>query len=84
MSIEKTTSAMYNIDKLTETNYHTWVEQIEAILDEKDIWEVVKGIEVEEEPVITSEASDETLNKYKAYTKKVKTARAILILINSL
>ena len=39
MSIEKTTSAMYNIDKLTETNYHTWVEQIEAMLDEKDIWE---------------------------------------------
>ena len=35
-------------------------------LDDKELWEVVKGIEVEEEPVITSEASDESLNKYKA------------------
>ena len=79
MSTEKTTSAMYNIEKLTETNYHTWVEQMETILDEREIWNVVKGIEVEEEPVITSEASDDVLNKYKAYAKKVKTARAVLV-----
>jgi transposase InsO family protein len=79
MSTEKTTSAMYNIEKLTETNYHTWVEQMEAILDEREIWNIVKGIEVEEEPVITSEASDDVLNKYNAYIKKVKTARAVLV-----
>ena len=47
---------MYNIEKLTETNYHTWVEQMEAILNESEIWDVVKGIELEEELVITSEA----------------------------
>jgi gag-polypeptide of LTR copia-type/Domain of unknown function (DUF4219) len=79
MSTEKTTSTMYNMEKLTETNYHTWAEQIEAILDERELWEVVKWIEVEEEPAITFEASDESLNKCKAYTKKLKTARAILV-----
>jgi gag-polypeptide of LTR copia-type/Domain of unknown function (DUF4219)/Zinc knuckle len=79
MPTEKTTSAMYNIEKLTETNYNTWVEQMETVLDEKEIWNVVKGIEEAEEPVITSEAPDDVLNKYNTYIKKVKTARAVLV-----
>lgn len=49
---------------------------MEAILDERKIGNVIKGIEVEEEPVIISEALDDVLNKYKVCAKKVKTARA--------
>jgi len=34
---------MYNIDKLTESNYRSWAQQIEWILDDKDLWEIVNG-----------------------------------------
>jgi hypothetical protein len=42
---------------------------METVLDENEIWNVVKGIEEEGEPVITSEASDDVLNKFAPKTK---------------
>ena len=45
----KTSSSTYNIDKLTERNYRSWSQQLEWILDEKNLWEIVKGIETRPE-----------------------------------
>ena len=41
----KTGSSTYNIDKLTESNYRSWAQQLEWILDERNLWEIVNGSE---------------------------------------
>ena len=40
-----TGSSTYHIDKLTEMNYRSWVQQLHWILDERDLWELVEGKE---------------------------------------
>ena len=52
MDDERTTSgsSTYHIDKLMETNYRSWVQQIRWILDERDLLEIVEGTEVKPEP----------------------------------
>ena len=45
MDDEKTSN--YHVKKLSETNYRTWSKQLDAILDEKDLLEIVLGTENE-------------------------------------
>jgi hypothetical protein len=80
----KTGSSTYNIIKLNGTNYRSWAQQLEWILDEKDLWELVKGEETKPVVAIVEErstsgsrtAADD--NKLVAWTKKSKKARAII------
>jgi hypothetical protein len=41
----RTGSSTYNIDKLTETNYSSWAQQLQWILDERNLWDLVNGTE---------------------------------------
>ena len=41
----RTDSSTYNIDKLTETNYRSWAQQLQWIFDERNLWEIVNGME---------------------------------------
>jgi hypothetical protein len=41
----KTGSSTYHIAKLTENNYRSWAQQLEWILDERELWEIVTGLE---------------------------------------
>jgi Domain of unknown function (DUF4219) len=41
MSSETTSSTGYNIERLTDHNYRSWTQQMELILDKKELWEVV-------------------------------------------
>jgi hypothetical protein len=90
----KTTSSTYQIDKLNETNYRSWSRQLEAILDEKDLLEIVEGMEKRPERMspttAPASATDQTLDvmiqtsaeyeaKLSLYTKNVKKAGAIII-----
>src|SRR5271170_2729018 len=43
----RTGSSTYNIDKLTETNYRSWAQQLQWILDERNLWEIVNGTEAQ-------------------------------------
>jgi len=43
----RTGSSTYNIDKLTETNYRSWAQQLQWILDERNLWEIVSGKETQ-------------------------------------
>src|SRR2546430_4801762 len=51
----KTGSSTYHIAKLTESNYRSWAQQLEWILDERELWEVVTGSEKQPEPAPRSE-----------------------------
>src|SRR5438045_1826219 len=42
----RTGSSTYNIDKLTETNYRSWAQQMQWILDERNLWDIVNGMEI--------------------------------------
>jgi len=88
MDDEKTSN--YHIKKLNETNHQTWSKQLDAILDEKDLLEVVLGTEME--PVAPMGGTDETtmtpptgeeIRAYNAelalFRKKVKKAQAVII-----
>jgi len=91
MDDDKTSSATYNIAKLNENNYRTWAHQIEAVLDDKELWEVVSGTEREPTaPTATTAAEGagtppsttataEYVKQLALYTKKVKKARAIIL-----
>ena len=52
MDDERTTSgsSTYHINKLTETNYRSWAQQIRWILDERELLEIVEGTEGKPEP----------------------------------
>ncbi len=54
----RTGSSTYAIDKLTESNYRSWAQQLEWILDEKDLWEVVNG--TEQKPIRATVAGSST------------------------
>ena len=47
-----TGSSTYHVDKLTETNYRSWAQQLRWILDERDLWELVEGTEKKPEPPV--------------------------------
>jgi hypothetical protein len=88
----KTGSSTYNIAKLNGTNYRSWSQQLQWILDERDLWQLVNGEETK--PAVTTTAtvvgtqqqsSSESaavdaanLTEVTAWTKKSKKARAII------
>jgi hypothetical protein len=41
----KTGSSTYHIAKLADGNYRSWAQQLEWILDERELWEIVTGSE---------------------------------------
>lgn len=62
------------IDKLDDsTHYPDWAMQMEALLEEKELWDVVTG---DEPPPTTGPNS----KSYKAYHRKAKLAKAKIIL----
>ena len=72
-----TGSSTYNIIKLNETNYLSWAQQVEWILDERELWGIVSGEEkkpVEEEGVTIPNLEEKVL----AYGKNAKKARSII------
>ena len=94
MDDERTTtgSSTYHIDKLTETNYRSWAQQIHWILDERELWELVGGIEGRPVPPATpvtsttetsagtqtTQATQQYQEQLTAWTKKAKKARSII------
>src|SRR5947207_873147 len=65
----KTGSSTYNIDKLTESNYRSWAQQLEWILDERNLWEIVKGEETRpEEPTGSPSTSTDAATAAAAAT----------------
>ena len=70
-------SSTYHINKLTEINYRSWAQQVKWILDERDLWELVIGVEPMPGTVsvVTSEDYDQ---KLAAWNKKAKKARSII------
>ena len=95
MSDVKTGSSTYSIDKLTESNYRSWAQQMEWILDEKDLWEVVNG--TVKEPTIQQVSSAEgtsaqtakeceelekSVQDFKAKAKKVRSTIGSSILVS--
>ena len=86
----KSGSSTYNIDKLTESNYRSWAQQLEWILDEKDLWEIVNGNEKRPErsairesttALTTTATATEDIdfeNTLKEYVSKAKKARSII------
>jgi hypothetical protein len=88
----KTGSSTYNIAQLNGTNYRSWAQQLQWILDERDLWQLVNGQETK--PAVTTtatvvepqqESSSESaaadvikLAEVTAWTKKSKKARAII------
>jgi len=88
-----TGSSTYHVDKLTETNYRSWAQQLRWILDERDLWELVEGTERKPEPPVvaatmsttgeptgvqTTQATTEYQEQLAAWTKKAKKARSII------
>ena len=86
----RTGSSTYAIDKLTESNYRSWSQQLEWILDEKDLWEVVNGTEQKPvrvtvagsstDPTTPPMAADEAAfqERVKEFIAKAKKARSII------
>src|SRR5208282_6472935 len=92
--MEEPTSKSYSIEKLNESNYRSWSQVVESHLDDQDLWEVVKGKEERPQPPITptstpqsseqaataaTAAMEEYETKLKAWTKKAKKARKMII-----
>ena len=59
MDDEHTTtgSSIYHVDKLIETNYRSWAQQLRWILDERELWELVDGKEGKPEPPAATSAA---------------------------
>ena len=90
----KTGSSTYHIAKLTEKNYRSWAQQLEWILDERELWEIVTGSETRpirvpatlasQAPIpsistTTVSPSDPDFDaRLDAYVKKSKKARSII------
>ena len=90
----KTGSSTYHIDRLTETNYRSWAQQLRWILDELDLWELVDGKEIRPAPPAsaagasttgtdtgtqtTTTAMQEYRERLAAWSKKAKKARSII------
>ena len=55
-----TGSSTYHIDKLTETNYRSWAQQLQWILDKRDLWELVNGTELKPATIPTGEGTTST------------------------
>jgi len=84
-----TGSSTYHIDKLTETNYRSWAQQLRWILDERDLWELVEGKEVKPVPPQATTSTGESTSavttemqrhqdELSAWLKKAKKARSII------
>jgi len=52
-------SKSYSMEKLTESNYRSWSQIIEAHLDDQDLWDLVNGTEKKPRPPGTSTTSAE-------------------------
>src|SRR5437016_630741 len=82
----------YSIEKLNESNYHSWSQVVESHLDDQDLWEVVNGEEAKPvspvDPPTSATAKacqlhttmkEEYDMAMVAWTKKAKKARKLII-----
>src|SRR5271169_1936915 len=90
----RTGSSTYNIDKLTETNYRSWAQQLQWILDERNLWDIVQGKEQRPTapttpttsaatteaaaPAVDPEATAEYETKLEDFTLRSKKARSTI------
>src|SRR5213076_2894168 len=79
---KKTGSSTYHIEKLNETNYRSWAQQLKWILDEKDLLEVAtepKPVPPTPEQIAASTTvQGEYDTAIAAWTTKAKKARSII------
>jgi Domain of unknown function (DUF4219) len=80
MSSETTSSTGYNIERLMDHNYRSWAQQMELILDEKELWEVVNyspstSATISAETTMTATTSVGTAD----LTRKRKRAAALIM-----
>lgn len=71
------------IEKLNDTNFATWLIQIELILTEKDAWSYITGIESKNDFLATAEASSSAAKAAKAekdWAKLLSSARNTIML----
>src|SRR5215471_7956897 len=78
MDEEKATtgSSTYHIDKLTETNYRSWSQQIRWILDERDLLELVEGTEQMPQPPVPPAQGSATTTETQAAQQATATKEA--------
>ena len=87
-------SKSYSIEKLNENNYRSWSQVIESHLDDQDLWELVKGLDLKPErpsnPTPSAPTAQAVLEqvtaatadyekKLEEWTKKAKKARKLII-----
>ena len=86
-------SKSYSIEKLTETNYLSWAEVIEAHLDDQGLWALVNGSEPNPShptpPTTSTEPSEssttqatptaEDATAIEAWEKKARKARKLIV-----
>jgi hypothetical protein len=73
----RTGSSTYNIDKLTETNYSSWTQQLQWILDERNLRDLVNGTEARpQQPAAapTATSSDGVLTEAETIAAAAATA----------
>ena len=77
----------YSIEKLNESNYRSWSQVVESHLDDQDLWNVVKGIEVQPEALTIEAGTAESTaiaiadfnTRLEAWIRKAKKARRLII-----
>ena len=67
----KTGSSTYHVDKLTESNYRGWTQQIRWILDDRDLREVVDGGEGKPQQTSTQESANDR-EQLQTWAKKAR------------
>jgi hypothetical protein len=77
---KNTSSTAYNVEKLNDYNYRRWAEQMEAILNKREVWEMVSWtpltlVKATAESTTILEMTPET----KEDVKKRKKARALIL-----
>src|SRR5271170_431570 len=87
----------YSIEKLNKSNYRSWSQIIESHLDDQNLWEVIQkkdkrpkcpSIQTTSTPQLSEQAAVTATKDYevklKAWIKKSKRARKMIILTISL
>jgi gag-polypeptide of LTR copia-type/Domain of unknown function (DUF4219) len=73
--LSSTPSIGYNIEKLMNHNYRSWAQQMELILDEKELWEVVNDTS----PTSAETATTRTAAETAELIRKRKRAAALIV-----
>ena len=65
---------LYRIEKFNGENFHLWKFKLQMILEDKDLWDIVKGVEVE------PSVEDSTETQRKQFQRRERKALATICL----